>query len=82
VEVLTKNYTQHTALDVLGTLQKAGGNTKASPGNPDLTSWSPAKLMETNCALLYCCVRGGSRACSCVQLRACVRACARVRVCA
>ncbi len=50
VEVLTKNYTQHTALDVLGTLQKAGGNVKASPGNPDLTSWSPAKLMESNCA--------------------------------
>jgi hypothetical protein len=28
VEVLTKNYTQHTALNVLGTLQYAGGDSK------------------------------------------------------
>ena len=49
VEVITKNYTQHTALNVLGTLQHAGGDTKAKPGNPDLTQWSPSNLMEDNC---------------------------------
>lgn len=49
VEVLTQNYTQHTALNVLGTLQVAGGDAKAAVGNPDLASWSPKNLMESNC---------------------------------
>ena len=49
VEKLSQNYTQHTALDILGTLQHAGNDTKATPGNPDLTTWSPKELMEDNC---------------------------------
>ena len=49
MEVLTQNYTQHTALNVLGTLQVAGGDAKAAVGNPDLASWSPKNLMESNC---------------------------------
>jgi hypothetical protein len=49
VEVLTQNYSQHTALNILGTLQHSGGIANATTGHPDLSSWSPSKLMETNC---------------------------------
>lgn len=49
VEVLSQNYTQHTALNILGTLQHAGHDQAASVGNPDLKNWSPKNLMEDNC---------------------------------
>ena len=49
VEKLSQNYTQHTALNILGTLQHAGNDPQATPGNPDLAKWSPKDLMEDNC---------------------------------
>lgn len=46
---LAKEYPNVESINLLGTLQAAGGNTKASTGHPDLGSWGPAKYTELNC---------------------------------
>lgn len=48
-EILAKEFDFVDVIDLLGTLQAAGGNKDASTGHPDLKSWGPAKLTELNC---------------------------------
>lgn len=48
-EELAEAYPNVQTINLLGTLQAAGGNTKASTGHPDLSSWGPDKYTELNC---------------------------------
>eukprot|EP00747_Dinoflagellata_sp_TGD_P072415 gnl/TRDRNA2_/TRDRNA2_157470_c0_seq2.p1 gnl/TRDRNA2_/TRDRNA2_157470_c0~~gnl/TRDRNA2_/TRDRNA2_157470_c0_seq2.p1 ORF type:complete len:366 (+),score=66.38 gnl/TRDRNA2_/TRDRNA2_157470_c0_seq2:25-1098(+) len=47
-ESLAKQYDFIDVINVLGTLQVAGGNKKASVGHPDMSEYSPKRLMEFN----------------------------------
>lgn len=49
VDVLTKSYPNHHAVDIAGAMQKAGGDNHADIGAPDLTKYSPYKFMQSNC---------------------------------
>ena len=49
VNNLTMYYDNHFALDLLGSLQTAGGIPYAYLTHPNLDEWSPADLMMSNC---------------------------------
>jgi len=49
VESLNKFYPNHDSLNILGTMQAAGGVPGASVGHPNLSRYSPDNLMQTNC---------------------------------
>lgn len=49
VDQLGQDYKQLTAVNLLGSLQAQDNYPGVSVTNPDLTKWSPADLMETNC---------------------------------
>mmetsp|Transcript_33065 Transcript_33065/g.28978 ORF Transcript_33065/g.28978 Transcript_33065/m.28978 type:complete len:272 (+) Transcript_33065:68-883(+) len=49
VDELAKMYKQLTSVNLLGSLQAQDHYAGVTITNPDLTKWSPADLMETNC---------------------------------